>query len=77
MTTISFIGSGNMATAIGTRAAKHCHTIEVYPQRSILLRERMLRFMVPFRRASEPRLKTDAGRTETVIFLGQPVLNPC
>jgi hypothetical protein len=32
---------------------------------------------VPSRRASEPRLKTDAGRTETVIPLGQPVLNPC
>ena len=29
MTTISIIGSGNMATAIGTRAAKHGHTIEV------------------------------------------------
>jgi 8-hydroxy-5-deazaflavin:NADPH oxidoreductase len=28
MTTISIIGSGNMATAIGTRAAKHGHTIE-------------------------------------------------
>jgi 8-hydroxy-5-deazaflavin:NADPH oxidoreductase len=28
-TTISIIGSGNMATAIGTRAAKHGHTIEV------------------------------------------------
>jgi hypothetical protein len=27
MTTISIIGSGNMATAIGTRAAKHGHTI--------------------------------------------------
>jgi hypothetical protein len=31
----------------------------------------------PSRRASEPCLKTDAGRTETVILLGQPVLNPC
>ena len=28
MTTISIIGSGNMATAIGTRAAKHGHTVE-------------------------------------------------
>jgi predicted dinucleotide-binding enzyme len=28
MNTISVIGSGNMATAIGTRAAKHGHTIE-------------------------------------------------
>src|SRR3954447_10590876 len=29
MTTISIIGSGNMASAIGTRAAKHGHTIEL------------------------------------------------
>ena len=29
MTTISIIGSGNMATAIGTRVAKHGHTIEL------------------------------------------------
>ncbi|CAN5315723.1 NAD(P)-binding domain-containing protein [soil metagenome] len=29
MTTISIIGSGNMATTIGTRAAKHGHTVEV------------------------------------------------
>jgi 8-hydroxy-5-deazaflavin:NADPH oxidoreductase len=29
MTAISIIGSGNMATAIGTRAAKHGHAIEV------------------------------------------------
>src|ERR1700683_2304093 len=29
MNTISIIGSGNMATAIGTRAAKHGHTIEL------------------------------------------------
>jgi predicted dinucleotide-binding enzyme len=29
MTTISIIGSGNMANAIGTRAAKHGHTIEI------------------------------------------------
>lgn len=29
MTTISIIGSGNMATAIGTRAAKHGHIVEL------------------------------------------------
>jgi predicted dinucleotide-binding enzyme len=29
VTTITIIGSGNMATAIGTRAAKHGHTIEL------------------------------------------------
>jgi 8-hydroxy-5-deazaflavin:NADPH oxidoreductase len=29
MTTISILGSGNMATAIGTRAAKHGHTVEI------------------------------------------------
>ena len=29
MTTISIIGSGNMATAIGTRAAQHGHTVEI------------------------------------------------
>jgi predicted dinucleotide-binding enzyme len=29
MTTISIIGSGNMARAIGTRAAKHGHTVEL------------------------------------------------
>jgi predicted dinucleotide-binding enzyme len=28
-TTISIIGSGNMATAIGTRATKHGHTVEL------------------------------------------------
>jgi predicted dinucleotide-binding enzyme len=28
MTTMSIIGSGNMASTIGTRAAKHGHTIE-------------------------------------------------
>ena len=28
MTTISIIGSGNMATTIGTRAVKHGHTVE-------------------------------------------------
>ena len=29
MTSISIIGSGNMASAIGTRAAKHGHTVEI------------------------------------------------
>ena len=29
MSTISIIGSGNMATAIGSRAAKHGHTVEI------------------------------------------------
>ena len=29
MTTITIIGAGNMASAIGTRAAKHGHTIEL------------------------------------------------
>jgi predicted dinucleotide-binding enzyme len=29
MTAISIIGSGNMATAIGTRAARHGHTVEI------------------------------------------------
>lgn len=29
MTSISIIGSGNMATAIGTRAVKHGHTVEL------------------------------------------------
>lgn len=29
MTTISIIGSGNMAAAIGTRAAEHGHTVEL------------------------------------------------
>jgi 8-hydroxy-5-deazaflavin:NADPH oxidoreductase len=29
MTTITIIGSGNMASAIGTRAAKHGHTVEL------------------------------------------------
>ena len=29
MSTISIIGAGNMATAIGTRAAKHGHTVEL------------------------------------------------
>ena len=34
MTTISIIGSGNMASAIGTRAAKHGHTIELMSRNS-------------------------------------------
>jgi 3-hydroxyisobutyrate dehydrogenase-like beta-hydroxyacid dehydrogenase len=29
VTTVSIIGSANMATAIGTRAAKHDHTSEL------------------------------------------------
>ena len=29
MTTISIIGSGNMATTIGTRAVRHGHTVEL------------------------------------------------
>ena len=29
MTTVSIIGSGNMAATIGTRAAKHGHTVEI------------------------------------------------
>ena len=29
MTTISIIGAGNMAAAIGTRAVKHGHTVEL------------------------------------------------
>ncbi len=29
MSTISIIGTGNMATAIGTRAAQHGHTVEI------------------------------------------------
>ena len=29
MTTISIIGSGNMAATIGIRAAQHGHTIEI------------------------------------------------
>ena len=35
MTTISIIGSGNMATAIGTRAAKHGHTIEIMSRNTV------------------------------------------
>ena len=34
-TTISIIGSGNMATAIGTRAAKHGHTIELMSRNTV------------------------------------------
>ncbi len=34
MTTISIIGSGNMAAAIGTRAAKHGHTVEFMSRNS-------------------------------------------
>jgi 8-hydroxy-5-deazaflavin:NADPH oxidoreductase len=34
MTTISIIGSGNMAAAIGTRAAKHGHTVELISRNS-------------------------------------------
>ena len=29
MTTISIIGAGNMAAAIGTRAARHGHAVEL------------------------------------------------
>jgi predicted dinucleotide-binding enzyme len=35
MTTISIIGSGSMATAIGTRAAKHGHTVELMSRNSV------------------------------------------
>jgi predicted dinucleotide-binding enzyme len=35
MTTISIIGSGNMANAIGTRAAKHGHTIEFMSRNTV------------------------------------------
>jgi 8-hydroxy-5-deazaflavin:NADPH oxidoreductase len=34
VTTISIIGAGNMATAIGTRAAKHGHTVELISRNS-------------------------------------------
>jgi len=34
MTTISIIGSGNMATAIGARAAKHGYTVEIMSRNS-------------------------------------------
>jgi predicted dinucleotide-binding enzyme len=39
MTTISIIGSGNMATAIGTRAAKHGHTIEIMSRNTVKAQE--------------------------------------
>jgi predicted dinucleotide-binding enzyme len=32
---ISIIGSGNIATAIGTRAAKHGHTIELMSRNTV------------------------------------------
>jgi 8-hydroxy-5-deazaflavin:NADPH oxidoreductase len=35
MTTISIIGSGNMAAAIGTRAAKHGHTVELLSRNTV------------------------------------------
>jgi predicted dinucleotide-binding enzyme len=35
MTTVSIIGSGNMATAIGTRAAKHGHIIEFMSRNTV------------------------------------------
>jgi predicted dinucleotide-binding enzyme len=35
MTIISIIGSGNMASAIGTRAAKHGHTIELMSRNTV------------------------------------------
>ncbi len=35
MSTISIIGSGNMATAIATRAAKHGHTIELMSRNTV------------------------------------------
>jgi hypothetical protein len=38
MTTISIIGSGNMATAIGTRAAKHGHTVEIMSRNTVKAR---------------------------------------
>ena len=40
MTTISIIGSGNMATAIGTRAPKHGHTIELMSRNTAQARAR-------------------------------------
>ena len=39
MTTISIIGSGNMATAIGTRAAEHGHTVELLSRNTAKARE--------------------------------------
>ncbi|MBU2666547.1 NAD(P)-binding domain-containing protein [Actinoplanes bogorensis] len=38
MTTISIIGAGNMATAIGTRAAKHGHTVEIMSRDTVAAR---------------------------------------
>ncbi|GGF27941.1 NADPH-dependent F420 reductase [Subtercola lobariae] len=38
MTTISIIGSGNMATAIGARAAAHGHTVEILGRDSVQAR---------------------------------------
>ena len=35
MTSISIIGSGNMATAIGTRAAEHGHTVELMSRNTV------------------------------------------
>jgi 8-hydroxy-5-deazaflavin:NADPH oxidoreductase len=35
MTSISIIGAGNMATAIGTRAAKHGHAIELMSRNTV------------------------------------------
>jgi predicted dinucleotide-binding enzyme len=35
MTTISIIGAGNMATAIGARAASHGHTVEIMGRDSV------------------------------------------
>lgn len=35
MTTISIIGSGNMAAAIGTRAAQHGHTVELLSRNTV------------------------------------------
>jgi predicted dinucleotide-binding enzyme len=39
MTTISIIGSGNMAAAIGTRAAEHGHTVEIMSRDTAKARE--------------------------------------
>lgn len=39
MTTISIIGSGNMARTIGTRAAKHGHTIEIMSRNTLKAQE--------------------------------------
>jgi hypothetical protein len=56
MTTISIIGSGNMATAIGTRAAKHGHTIELMTATPPRLRHS------PTRSATEPPPARSAQR---------------